>query len=85
MEPLVVSLAFIVGIGAGAVALDWRQRRQALAALEAERAKVTDALKAITDTVNPLTLGLQDLRDRIGAAEMRAAQGNRATHMGARG
>lgn len=85
MDVLTTCLAIIVGIALGALIVDWRARRAALEALKDERRKVTEALAAITATVNPLTQGMQDLRDRIGAQEMRAAQGNRATHVGARG
>ncbi len=85
MEVLIACNTFVVGLLIGSLVMDWRTRKKDAALLVAEREKVTAAFAAITATVNPLTMGMQDLRDRVSAGEMRAAQGNRATPMGARG
>ena len=84
MDVLIACFTFLFGITLGAVGMDWRARRQALIDLKAERETMTKALAAVVETVNPLTQGMMDLRDRVGAYEMRAAHG-RATPTGARG
>ena len=77
MEVVCVILGFMMGVMIGVVALDWRARRQAMAAIEAERQEMAKAVAAVSTTINPLVLTVQQMQERLGAQEMRAAQMNR--------